>query len=204
VRLMGQPLRIMLAGGCRLGTLTGAWETEVPTRQGCLVLARLALSPGPVARDLLADLLWPDLLPAAWERDLSAVVSKLRRLLKTAPAPATATIAGGRGVYELVLPPGSVVDVTEAAAAVERAQVDLGQGRLIEALVAARRAAEVARRPLLPGTTAMWVDERSEWLRAVLVQALAVQVEVAIRRRDPAGLSAAGEAVAADRTSERV
>jgi predicted ATPase/DNA-binding SARP family transcriptional activator len=203
VAVADQPLLITLAGVCRIATVSGVWEVEVPTRQGRLVFARLALADGPVDRDDLADLLWADVLPAAWERDVSVVVSKLRRLLGTCPPAAQATIRGGTGVYELVLPSGSVVDVTEAAAAVERARADLARDRLDEALLAAGGAVDVARRPLLPGTTAVWVDERREWLRAVLVQALAVQVEVATRRADPAGLSAAAEAVATDPASER-
>ena len=152
--------------------------------------------------DDLADLIWPDRLPPAWERDLSAVVSKLRRLLRSASDGARATIKGATGCYELVLPPGSTVDVTEAAGAVDRARAELGHGRLEEARLAAEEAAAVARRPLLPGTSAVWLDERRQWLRGVLVQALAVQVEVAIRRHDPAGVRAANEAVAADPTSE--
>jgi predicted ATPase/DNA-binding SARP family transcriptional activator len=198
-----QALHLTLAGGCRVATADGRWATEVPTRQGRLVLARLALADGQVDRDHLADLIWPDVLPSAWERDLAVVVSKLRRLLGTAPDPARAVIKGGTGAYELILPAGSVVDVRQAAADPERARAALEGGRLDEALITAAHAAETARRPFLPGATAMWVDERREWLRAVLVRALAVQVEVAIRRSDPAGLAAAAEATAVDPTSVR-
>ena len=181
---------------------SGVWEVEVPGRQGRLVFARLALAAGPVERDDLADLIWPDHLPPAWERDLSAVVSKLRRLLRHPSDGARGAIKGATGCYELVLPPGSTVDVIEAAGAVDRARGELGHGRLDEARLAAEEAAAVARRPLLPGTSAVWLDERRHWLRGVLVAALAVQVEVAIRRHDPAGVRAANEAVAADPTSE--
>jgi predicted ATPase/DNA-binding SARP family transcriptional activator len=199
----GDPLRVTLAGGCRVATFGGAWEVEVPGRQGRLVLARLAIGPGPVARDELADLVWPHSLPQAWERDLSAVISKLRRLLASAPDDVIATIRGGSGVYELVLPRGSVVDVAEAEAALDRAQGALAEGRLDAALVAARRAVDVARRPLLPGAAAVWVDERRQSLRSMLARALAVEVEVATRHHDAAGLDAADEAIATDPTSER-
>lgn len=201
--MVDQPLRVTLAGGCRVATFGGAWQVEVPGKQGRLVLARLAIGSGPVGRDELAELVWPRLLPRAWERDLSAVISKLRRLLASAPADATATITGGSGVYELVLPGGSVVDVVEAEAAVDHARAALSDDGLDAALAAARRAADVARRPLLPGITALWVDERRQWLRALLARALAVQVEVATRRRDPAGLRAADEAIATDPTLEQ-
>ncbi len=156
-----------------------------------------------MGRDELADLIWPHSLPSAWERDLSAVISKLRRLLTSAPDDAIATIRGGSGVYELVLPTGSVVDVVEAEVAVDRAQAGLGEDKLDVALVAARWAADVARRPLLPGVTGLWVDERRQSLRVLLARALGVEVEVATRRHDVAGLSAADEAIATDPASER-
>ncbi len=201
--MSGEPLRITLVGGCRVATFGAAWEVVVPSRQGRLVLARLAIESGPVERDELAELVWPHTLPLAWERDLSAVISRLRRLLASAPDDAIATIRGGSGVYELVLPRGSVVDVAEAEAAVDRAQTALAEDRFDAALIAARRAADVARRPLLPGATAVWVDERREWLRSLLARALAVEVEVATRHHDAAGLRAADEAIATDPTSQR-
>ena len=46
-------------------------------------MAYLALCHYPVSRDELADLVWPDALTAAWERDLSAVVSKVRTALRS-------------------------------------------------------------------------------------------------------------------------
>lgn len=75
-----QPLRVRCAGACDVATVEGARRHLVPTAQGRLVLARLALQNGPVARDDLAELLWPDEMPKAWERHLSAVVSKLRQV----------------------------------------------------------------------------------------------------------------------------
>jgi predicted ATPase/DNA-binding SARP family transcriptional activator len=198
-----EPLLLTLAGGCQVATADGRWATEVPTRQGRLVLARLALADGQVDRDHLADLLWPDVLPSAWERDLTVVVSKLRGLLGTAPDPARAVISGGTGAYELILPAGSVVDVRQAAADAGRARAAFEGGRLDEALIFADRAVETARRPFLPGATATWVDEWREWLRGALLRALAVQVEVAIRRDDPSGLPSAAEATGVDPTSER-
>ena len=200
--MAARAIRITLAGGCRVATVDGTWDVEVPTRQGRLVLARLALAAGPVTRDELADLVWPERLPRAWERDLSAVVSRLRRVLAGAPG-SMATVRGGAGVYELVLPPASAVDVVEAEAALLRACAALEDDRLDEALAGAGAAADVARRPLVPGARSVWLDERRTWLRSLLVRALGVEVEVAATRRDAAGLGAAHEAMAADPVSER-
>ncbi len=172
-------IQITLAGGCQVATLDGAWRMEVPTRQGRLVLARLALATGPVTRDELAELVWPERLPGPWERDLSAVVSRLRRVLAAIPESA-ATVRGGPGVYELVLPPASVIDVIEVEVALRRGCGALEDDRLEEALAASRRAADVARRPMVPGTRSVWLDDRRNWLRSLLAQALALEVEVAI------------------------
>jgi predicted ATPase/DNA-binding SARP family transcriptional activator len=201
-RVAAQTIQVMLAGGCRVATVDGTWDVEVPTRQGRLVLARLALAGGPVTRDELADLVWPERLPLAWERDLSAVVSRLRRVLADAPGSA-ATVRGGSGVYQLILPPGSVIDVVDAEVALDQACAALNDDRLEEALSASRAAADVARLPLVPGANSVWLDDRRGWLRSMLARALAVAVEVAIARRDIAGLRLSDEAIATDPSSER-
>jgi predicted ATPase/DNA-binding SARP family transcriptional activator len=197
-----QPILIALAGGCRVATVDGTWNVEVPTRQGRLVLARLALAAGPVTRDELAELVWPERLPRAWERDLSAVVSRLRRVLAGAPG-SVATVRGGAGIYELVLPPASAIDVVEAEIALRRACAAFEDDRRDEALAAARSAADIARRPMVPGARSVWLDDRRVWLRSLLAQALALQVEVALARRDASGLGAADEAIATEPISGR-
>ena len=63
--MAARAIRITPAGGCRVATVDGTWDVEVPTRQGRLVLARLALAAGPVTRDELAELVWPERLPRA-------------------------------------------------------------------------------------------------------------------------------------------
>lgn len=194
----GQPLRIRCAGVCSVGTLDGQWERNIPTSQGRLVFARLALARGPIGRDELAELLWPEETPGAWERHLSAVVSKLRHMLADAPQEARASIAGGSGTYELRLPRNSVIDVVEAEAAVQRAWIALADNRLNQAVTMAMEAADVVRRPFLPGTDALWADEQRNGLRGVRLRALEVIVEVAIRRRDAGGVAAASEAIVVD------
>src|ERR1700737_3271950 len=85
IRLAG-PLEVT-AGATRLG------PGVFPGRQGRIVFAALALSGGPVDRNELADILWPNRLPSSWTRDLSAVISKLRALLAGV---ADVTTGGGR------------------------------------------------------------------------------------------------------------
>ena len=200
--MAAQPLRITLAGGCRVAMVNGTWDVEVPTGKGACVLARLALAAATSDARRACRSGVARRLPRSWERDLSAVVSRLRRVLRDAPGSA-ATVRGRAGVYELVLPPGSAVDVVEAERALRRGCAALEDDRDDEALAAARAAADIARRPMVPGARSVWLDDRRAWLRSLLAQALALQVEVAVARRDASGLGAADEAIATEPISER-
>ena len=114
-------MRVRLLG--RLGIEHGQrWldGSALPGRQGRIVLAYLALCHHPVSRDELADLVWPDALTASWERDLSAVVSKVRAALDSVDL--GSLLHGALGCYELQLPPNSRVDVEDAVRFVEDAE----------------------------------------------------------------------------------
>lgn len=147
----------------------------LPGRQGRVVLAHLALCHHPVARDELADLVWPDALTASWERDLSAVVSKVRAALDAIDL--GSTLHGALGCYELQLPPGSRVDVEDAVRFVEDAESAWRAGDRDLALPAAATAANLARRPLLPAERGLWIERRRNDLQATLLRALDVLVE---------------------------
>jgi DNA-binding SARP family transcriptional activator len=57
-------------------------EKRLPGRQGPVALVYLALERArPVPIDELADAVWGEKLPRAWETALSAIVSKLRSAL---------------------------------------------------------------------------------------------------------------------------
>jgi DNA-binding SARP family transcriptional activator len=175
-RPLTEPVRIELAGRVRLeGSGTAVEGSGFPGRQGRLALAYLALEARSVGRDELAAAVWGDALPRSWERDLSAVVSKLRALL----APAGARITGGGADYRLELPAGAELDVLVAEAAVADADAALAAGDAAAAVAAAGRAVEVARRELLPGLRAPWVDERREDLRRLLRRSLEVRADAA-------------------------
>jgi DNA-binding SARP family transcriptional activator len=147
----------------------------LPGRQGRIVLAHLALSHHPVARDELADLVWPDTLSASWERDLSAVVSKVRAALESINL--GSILHGAIGCYELQLPPDSRVDVEDAVRFVEDAESAWRAGSRHVALPAAAAAANLARRPFLPAEHGLWVERRRDELRATLLRALDVLVD---------------------------
>jgi DNA-binding SARP family transcriptional activator len=169
-RLSGT-VRVRLLG--RLGIEHGQlWldGSALPGRQGRIVLAYLALSRHPVSRADLADLVWPDTLTASWERDLSAVVSKVRAALDSVEL--GSLVHGAFGCYELQLPPGARVDVEDAVRFVEDAESAWRLGSSNIAVPAAATAANLARRPFLPAERGLWVERRRDDLRATLLRAL--------------------------------
>jgi DNA-binding SARP family transcriptional activator len=149
--------------------------SRLPGRQGRVVLAYLALSHHPVSRDELADLVWPDAVTASWERDLSAVVSKVRAALSSIDL--GSTLHSALGCYELELPPDSSVDVEDAVRFVEEAESAWRVDNRDCALPAAATAANLARRPLLPAERGLWIERRRDELRVTLLRALDVLVE---------------------------
>ena len=73
---------LQLTGRTRLDGPGGTLDTaDLPGRQGRLVQASLAVTDQAVTRSVLAERLWGEQPPRAWERDLSALVSKLRTLV---------------------------------------------------------------------------------------------------------------------------
>jgi len=177
-------LRIRLTGRVGVEGDTGAFDgSALPGRQGRIVLAYLALNHHPVARDVLAELVWGETLPRSWERDLSAVVSKLKGLL--ARAGADGALGSAVGCYELRLPPDATVDVELARLYVEDGEQALRAGDLSAALAAASTAANLARRPFLPGDEGDWVQARRDELRELALQALDIAIACHRGRGEP-------------------
>ena len=112
-----------------------------------LVLER----PRPVDRHHLAEVLWPDALPASWEPALRVVMSRVRAFLATAGLPAAEMLTNSYGCYHLALPDDVVVDVEAAAVAVDAAEVALVTGAFDQALVAAGEARAITGRVFIAG-----------------------------------------------------
>jgi pimeloyl-ACP methyl ester carboxylesterase/DNA-binding SARP family transcriptional activator len=181
--------------------VTGAVALEGPARtvdgaalagrQGRVVLASLAVAEQPVAREVLADRVWGDGLPRAWERDLSAVVSKLRSALVRAGLGDTDVITSDGTSYQLHLPAGATVDLRRALDDADRAVAAVAAGDLDEAAVRAAASLEVASRPFLPAEDAPWVDEVRGRLRVAHLQALEARAAAATGRGEAATAEAA-------------
>jgi DNA-binding SARP family transcriptional activator len=141
-------------------------EGELPRRQGRLLFAFLTVNRGrPLRRDELIEAIWHESLPATPELGLSALLSRLRRVLGEG-------MLQGRSELRLVLPSDAWVDLEAAVEAIHRAESAVAVadwGRAYAAAVIARR---VASREFLPGEDAPWIDDIRRALEDVLLRAL--------------------------------
>ena len=176
-------LRVYLTGRMALETQDGIVdETAFPGRQGRIAFAYLALSAQrPVARDVLADALWPDTLPSSWDTALKSVVSKLRAVLVDArigPEP----LASAAGCYQLRLPVDAWVDLEACAMSVDYAEGALRRGDFDRACSDGTVATAIARRSFLAGEDAPWIETVRADLRKWHVRALDVLAHAWIER----------------------
>jgi len=166
-------------------------EQELPGRQGRLLFAYLAVNRDRVAgRDEITEALWPRELPSAPDLALSALLSKLRRLL-----PDGALV--GRGQIRLELGRHARVDLEAARDGIHRA----------EALVAARDwygaigptlvAYNISQRRFLPGEEGDWIEELRRELEAIQVRALECTARRSLGLGEP-------EVAVAERTAQRL
>jgi len=188
------PIEISLAGRVEIRTPAAqAGPTRFPGRQGRLAFAYLVLAGRAVDRDELAELLWPADLPGSWARDLSAVISKLRSLLREVTE--RELLSSDRRSYALRLPDGARVDVVEAEHELATAQDALDAGRLDCAVESAGVAADVLGQPFLPGDESVWIDRRRAHQRELLLAALAVRAEALTEQCQPGAVVAASAVV---------
>ncbi|MBW0109706.1 winged helix-turn-helix domain-containing protein, partial [Pseudonocardia sp. KRD-182] len=190
---MGQPLRLCLLGSF---TVEGELSGHVPVGKARRVLAVLAARRGEfVPIEHLVDALWEDHPPDRADRNVAALISRLRRALGRPLIEGSA--AGYRMAADLV-----AVDLLEAADLVATAELELGQGRFALASTSGEQAAK-----LLDADVALagehedrWVRDLRRSVRALLHRArtawaaaalelgaldTAVQVATAVLRLDP-------------------
>jgi DNA-binding SARP family transcriptional activator len=168
------PLRIYLAGRVRVedeGVVVD--ERDFPGRQGRLAFAYLAVERSrAVPRDELADALWGDSRPGAWEDALSAIISKLRGLLGRAGLDGTRVLPSAYGCYQLQLPPGTWVDLEAALDGLHLAETALREGGRRDQLGWVELAFHITRRPFLPGEDRPWVEAVRARLHDMRVRSL--------------------------------
>jgi DNA-binding SARP family transcriptional activator len=138
-------------------------EAELPGRQGRLVFVYLTVNRlRPVSRDELAAAVWPEDAPAASASGLSALLSKLRRVVPVE----------GRSELRLRLPPGAWIDLEAAAEGLHRAEAAVARHDWTGAWGPGRVAQHVAARGFLPGEDAPWIDDQRRRLEEIHARAL--------------------------------
>lgn len=172
-------------------------ESELPHRQGRLAFAMLVVErTRPISTDELVELLWPDDPPARANLAVSALISKLRRLLARTGLGADA-VARAFNCYQLKLPTDAWVDAEAAMESLHEAEGALRSGNELRAYGPAVVAAAILRRPFMPGEYGNWVEARREKFRAALVRVLDCLVKVHDWNGEPTlAIAAAEEAVA--------
>ncbi len=127
-------VRVQLIGRM---AVVGAAHGPVPSGRASRLLAMLAVRHGEfVPASTLADGLWPQRPPDRPDRNVAALVSRLRRSL------GRETIDGGPRAYRLVRGP-TTVDLTEATDHVAQAERELTHGAPAAAMRSAGRAVEL-------------------------------------------------------------
>jgi DNA-binding SARP family transcriptional activator len=158
--------RIQLCGSFVARVAGRRIEQELPGRQGRLLFAYLAVNRDRVAtRDELAEALWPQELPSAPELALSALLSKLRRLL-----PDDALV--GRSQIRLELGHSARVDVEAARDGIHRAEALIAAHDWYAAIGPTLVAHNIGQRRFLPGEEGAWIDELRRELEEIRVRAL--------------------------------
>jgi len=170
---------------------------EVHGEQPALTLARLVLErPRALSRDELAELLWPDGPPDAWEGPARQVLSRARRALARAEIDASALRSeGGR----ITLTPSEPIstDVEDALDAVAAAAEAVDRERFDEAFAVARAARIAFRLPFFPDAEGRWVAHWHQRLHDAHARALHLAAEAALSTGDTAAAIEAGEAAIA-------
>jgi DNA-binding SARP family transcriptional activator len=158
--------RIQLCGSFVARVAGRRIDQELPGRQGRLLFAYLAVNRDrAISRDELAEALWPRGLPSAPDPALSALLSKLRRLL---PAAALE----GRGAIRLQLGRHTSVDVEAARDGIHRAEALIAANDWYAAFGPNLVAHNISRRRFLPGEEGDWVEELRRELADIQVRAL--------------------------------
>ena len=183
--------RIQLCGRFAARVAGRRIDRDLPGRQGRLLFAYLVVNRDRVAsRDELAEALWPRALPSAPEPALSALLSKLRRLLPEGALE-------GRSAIRLELERRARVDVEAARDGIHRAEALIAARDWYASLGPTLVAHNISQRRFLPGEEAAWIDDRRRELEDIRVRAM----ECTARRS--LGIGGAEVAVA-ERTARRL
>jgi DNA-binding SARP family transcriptional activator len=149
-------------------------EQRMPGRQGRLLFAYIAARQQRAAsRDELMEAIWSEGVPSAPEMALSALLSKLRRLLGE-------DMLQGRDEIRLDLPADAFVDVETARSAIHMAESLIEAGRWGEASAHVFAARYISERPFMRGEQSPWIEGTRRELDEVFTRALECRVSVGL------------------------
>jgi DNA-binding SARP family transcriptional activator len=193
-------LEVTLIGDITLGGESEETRRSLAGGNARVTLALLTLERAQgVTSERLAEVLWPDGLPATWRSALRMTMSRVRSFLKEALGPtAPDPIVAHGGRYGWRLPDGVSlqVDVEDGDRLLAAARESLASGDHAAAYRDATRAADRLRGTFLAGRHGPWVDEQRDRLSDLLVAALEVASQAAADSGDAAAaLALADDAV---------
>lgn len=170
-------------------------ERALPGRQPRLAFAVLvAERHRPVAREELAENLWPGRRPDTWEAALRGVVSRVRGFVASSGLGPRELLHAHAGSYQLHPLLDVEVDVERAMADTVLAEKTLAADDAVTAAELAGGARAVLVRPLLPGIDGPWLEAKRRELSMVLFRSLEVLGEARARLGDHGGAASAAEA----------
>ena len=157
--------RIQLCGRLTATVEGKRVEGMLPGRQGRLLFAYLVAHRWrPTTRPEMAEAIWPERPPAAADTALSALLTKLRRVL------GDGALVGKHDV-RLSLPSDAWVDLEAASEGLHRAESAVAQGDWARAWGPARVALHIGLRRFLPGYEGPWVEEIRTRMTDILLRA---------------------------------
>ena len=163
---LGSGIRVQVCGRLALVVDGQRREHELPGRQGRELLTLLVVRRHDfLTRERIVDLLWEAGAPSAADSALSALLSKLRRVVG-------AELLPGKPEPRLVLPADAYVDFDAAVEAIHRAESAVAGGKWTEAWGPARVALHTATRGFLPGHDAGWIEETRRTLEDLRLRGL--------------------------------
>jgi DNA-binding SARP family transcriptional activator len=173
------PTRIQLCGRLVVVLDGRRFEHALPSRQGRLLFAHMVVHRRrPVSRSQLVEALWPGGAPAAADRALSALLSKLRAALGN-------ELVAGRDRPSLALPGDAYVDLEAAADRLHVAESAVATLDWHRAWAPARAALHTAERGFMTGEEAPWIDEVRHELEDIRLRAHDAVAAVALGLAGP-------------------
>ncbi|HEX4432266.1 MAG TPA: BTAD domain-containing putative transcriptional regulator [Frankiaceae bacterium] len=195
-------MRVDLLGALAVTHQGSVEGRHVGGRRAQLALALLALSPGSVPAEQLAEALWGEQPPPTWRPALRGIVRGLRDALAPIGLGGEALIATVPGGYALV--DSAEVDVVVAAECRRRGEALLLAGQFSEAADSVEPGSRVSGAQLLPGEDQAWLTAHRRAIDQTRFDSLRIIAEAASGLNQHArAIDAARLAVELDPLNER-